>query len=73
MKSLILFTLAIALLLQLSLSAYCHGSPKEYFINNEPVWKEDPQLIKAHKFGKLYQIGTNTTTMKLLHVYGNMY
>jgi hypothetical protein len=30
-------------------------------------------LIKTHKFGKLFEIGNGTTTMKLLYVYGNMY
>lgn len=73
MKSIILLSLVFFLHLQLTTSAYCHGSPKEYFVNNEPVWKEEPHLIRAHKYGKLYEIGNDTTTMKLLHVYGNMY
>lgn len=60
-------------LLQSGLSAYCNGKPGPYYVNNELIWKEQPRLVKTHKHGKLYEIGTGTTTAKLLHVYGNMY
>jgi isopenicillin-N N-acyltransferase-like protein len=72
-KSLLICLLFVTLNIFISQSAYCHGKPGQYYNNSEPIWKDTPRLIKTHKFGKLYEIGTNTTTMKLLHVYGNMY
>lgn len=68
-----LYILLVACLVAACLGAYCNGKPGAYEINNEPVWRGEPRLIKTHKFGKLYEVGEGTTTMKLLHVYGNMY
>lgn len=68
-----LYILLVACLLYCGFSAYCNGKPGPYYVNNEPIWKEQPRLVKTHKYGKLFEIGTGTTTMKLLHVYGNMY
>ena len=68
-----LYILLIACLVTISIGAYCNGKPGQYFVNNEPIWKQQPRLVKTHKFGKLFEIGNGTTTMKLLHVYGNMY
>jgi hypothetical protein len=65
--------LIISSLLYCGFSAYCNGKPGPYYVNNEPIWKEEPRLIKTHKFGKLFEIGNGSSTMKLLHVYGNMY
>ena len=55
------------------LSAYCNGKPGQYYVNNEPIWQGQPKLLKKHQYGQLYEIGTDTTTMKMLHLYGNMY
>lgn len=73
MKLYILFAVLLAILAQEVCSAYCNGKPGPYYMNNHTIWKEQPRFIAAHKHGKLYEIGTNTTTMKLLHVYGDMY
>ena len=71
MKLLIIF--ALILCGWIGETAYCHGKPGDRLTNEEPVWTGTPKLLRTHKYGKLYEIGENTTTMKLLHVYGNMY
>ncbi len=68
-----LYILLLILLTYYGFCAYCNGKPGPYYVNNEPIWKETPRLVKTHKHGKLFEIGNGTTTMKLLHVYGNMY
>jgi hypothetical protein len=72
MRTLLIILLAL-LLIQLTLSAYCNGKPGQKYLNKEPVWNEQPRLLKKHQYGLLYEIGNGTTTMKLLHVYGSMY
>jgi len=37
--------------------AYCNGKPGQYYVNNEPIWKSEPRLIKSHQYGKLYEVG----------------
>lgn len=64
---------SVACLVCVGFSAYCNGKPGPYYVNNEPIWKGEPRLVKTHKYGKLFEIGNGTTTMKLLHVYGDMY
>jgi isopenicillin-N N-acyltransferase-like protein len=54
-------------------NAFCHGKPQSYYVNNETIWTGQPKLLRSHPHGKLYEIGEGTSTMKLLHVYGNMY
>ena len=71
MKSLLIILLAISL--ASVEAAYCHGKPGNNYTNNEPIWSDQPRLLKKHQYGQLYEIGTGSTTMKLLHVYGNMY
>lgn len=70
-----MFYKAILLLtvIGLSLSAECHGSPGDPAINLNPIWRGEPQLVKTHKYGKLFEVGSGTSKMKLLHVYGDMY
>jgi hypothetical protein len=46
--------LIISILLYCGFSAYCNGKPGPYYVNNEQIWKEEPRLIKTHKFGKLF-------------------
>jgi hypothetical protein len=70
---LLLIILLNLLLLSLVNNAYCNGKPGQYFINEEPIWNGDSKLVKHHRYGQLHEIGTGTTTMKLLHVYGTMY
>lgn len=72
MKALLIILLAL-LLAERALCAYCNGKPKDYFVNNEPIWAGNSQLLKRHQYGELHQIGTGTTQMKLIHVYGSMY
>ena len=38
-------------------SAYCHGKPGDYHVNQEPIWKSQPRHIQSHKYGHLYEIG----------------
>lgn len=66
-------TLLLALFISASIAAYCHGNPGAPHLNNNQIWKAQPRLLRKSTYGKLYEIGENTTTMKLLHVYGNMY
>lgn len=65
--------LLLATLITICLSAYCSGKPGAIHNNSNPIWAEKPTLLKTGRYGKLYQIGSGTTTMKLLHAYGNMY
>lgn len=30
-------------------------------------------MLRTHKYGKLFEVGSGTSKMKLLHVYGDMY
>ena len=69
----LLRALTLTLLLTVALSAYCNGKPGTPHVNSLPIWNGQPRLLKSSTYGKLYEIGENTTTMKLLHVYGNMY
>lgn len=54
-------------------AAYCHGKPGPYYVNDQPIWDEEPRLLRKHQYGQLFEIGTGSTTIKLLHAYGNMY
>jgi len=54
-------------------AAYCNGKPGAYYTNNQTIWASNPRFLKKHQYGKLYEIGEGSTTMKLLHVYGNSY
>lgn len=63
----------LAVFLVSASAAYCHGKPDKKLINEEPIWSAQPRLLKKHQYGQLYEIGTGTTTMKLLHAYGTMY
>ena len=67
-----IFLLVLSLLV-VSEGTHCHGKPTQYYVNEEPIWTAEPRLLRTHQNGKLYEIGEGTTTMKLLHVYGNMY
>ena len=69
----LLIILLLLAVVKVSHSAYCHGNPGKYYENNEPVWNDEPKLLKKHQYGQLFEIGTGSTTMKLLHTYGNMY
>lgn len=53
----LLIPLVLSILVYTSLTAYCHGKPGDYLVNNEPVWKGEPKLIRTHEYGKLYEIG----------------
>ena len=72
MRTLLIFLLAL-LATQLTHAAYCNGKPGQKYINNEPIWNGQPKLLKKYQYGQLYEIGNDTTSMKLLHVYGSMY
>lgn len=63
----------ILALISLILAAECHHQPGTRSINLNPIWRGEPQLIKVHKYGKLYEIGSESTKMKMIHVYGDMY
>lgn len=73
LMKLFLGTLFLLALLPLAHSAECHGKPGPYYVNDEPIWMDEPRLLSKHAYGQLYEIGTGTTTMKLLHAYGTMY
>lgn len=70
MKSLVIIQ---AVCLVICLSAYCNGKPGANHTNPNPIWKDKPRLLKVGQYGKLYEIGEGTTTIKMLHAYGNMY
>lgn len=53
MNILLIILLALALVQQAS-TAYCHGKPGNYNVNNEPIWQEEPRLLKKHAYGQLY-------------------
>ena len=72
MRTLLIILLALALA-QAALAAYCNGKPGQRYVNSEQIWNEQPRLLKKHQYGLLYEIGRDTTAMKLLHVYGSMY
>jgi isopenicillin-N N-acyltransferase-like protein len=63
----------LAMLLAIGMAAYCNGKPGALHNNTNPIWKGTPRLLKTVPNGKLFEIGENTSTIKLLHVYGNMY
>lgn len=69
----LLIILLVGACVQLASSAYCHGKPGNYYVNNEPIWSGQSTLIKKHQYGELHQIGTGSNQMKLLHVFGSMY
>lgn len=69
----ILTIFALILLTIPTFCAYCHGQPGEPHLNTQPIWSGKPKLIDKNKYGKLFEIGEGTNTMKLLHVYGNSY
>ena len=73
MSKIVCIALLFCLIFELGTTAMCHGKPGQKFVNKEPVWKGQPRLLRSHTHGKLFEIGTGTTTMKLLRVYGNMY
>ncbi len=56
-KFIVLVTIMVILNVYYTESAYCHGSPGQYYVNNEPIWRGSPRLVMQHKFGKLYDIG----------------
>jgi hypothetical protein len=72
MRGLLIILLGLALAGTVQ-GAMCHGKPGNYYVNDEAIWSEEPRLLKKHQYGQLFEIGTGSTTMKLLHVYGNMY
>jgi len=55
------------------LSAHCSSIPGAIHNNTNPIWSGTHKLLKTGQYGKLYEVGTGDSTMKLLHVYGNMY
>lgn len=63
----------LCILICVCFSAYCNGKPGQAHLNTQPIWNGKPNWIKSTTYGKLYEIGEGDTTMKLLHVYGNMY
>jgi hypothetical protein len=63
----------LSLVMVVVLSAYCHSKPGGIHNNTNPVWTGPHKLLRSGQYGKLYEIGTGDSTMKLLHVYGNMY
>lgn len=69
----LLRTLIFVIFISVVLSAYCHGTPGAPHLNSLPIWNGQPRLLNQTAYGKLYEIGENTTAMKLLHVYGNSY
>ncbi len=52
MKTLLIILLAG--LLQVCSPAYCNGKPGKYYVNEEPIWQEQPRLLSKHKYGQLY-------------------
>ena len=72
MRSLLIILLVLAFAWT-SLNAYCNGKPGQYYTNDEPIWDGEHKLLGKHKYGQLFEIGTGSTTMKLLHAYGTMY
>lgn len=60
-------------LLAVGLAAYCNGKPGAPHNNTSPIWKGTPKLLKTVENGKLYEIGSGDSAIKLIHVYGNMY
>lgn len=72
MKALLIILLGAACL-QVAFAAYCHGTPKDYYVNNQPIWAGESTLVKRHQYGELHTIGTGSNEMRLLHAYGSMY
>lgn len=43
--------LSLLLIIQVVHTAYCNGKPKDYFVNNQPIWKGNGKLIKTNQYG----------------------
>ena len=54
MNKIVLVALLLSLLFNFASAAFCHGKPGEKFVNNEPVWRDQPRLLRTHSHGKLF-------------------
>ena len=67
------YLIIVLLLSSVAYCAYCHGKPRENApLNVNPIYTNDPTLLKTSPNGKLYTVGVENR-MYVLHLFGTPY